>query len=439
MFITRRSGGLHWTWAAATGLAISLGALAASAEAPVADAGLLRDAQGSIMQGDATAKRVSLCFSGGSESQLTPLLDALKQHGLTASFFVTADELGQPKVAGLVKRAIAEGHLVGPRGDDHLLESRKALREVGATPADATAFALSARDAELQRERQEALRRDENIEFVVATEGAFLEADPSDRTSNGALFNLSLNPTGGATAIDQVISKCTALASLGYEFVRVDQLCATAMRPIPRDPRYPPHWWTPVSSEGAPSWEILPQAAGPGEVILSKRHELGLLSNFAATPFTLRGKKYASVEGFWQMMKFPEGADDPRATFAGLVWPHSREQVAAMTAFEANAAGDIGSKNMAKMGIDWVSFEGQHFPYRPAAPGEHYRLIVEAMRAKLDQNPKVKHVLLSTGDLVLKPDHHQEENAPAAWRYFDIWMEIRAELQQKTEQSHARK
>src|SRR5436853_3125026 len=76
---------------------------------------------------------------------------------------------------------------------------------------------------------------------------------------------------------------------------------------------YPAHWWAPVSTNGAPSWEILPQAAGPGEVILSKRHELGLLSNFAATPFTFRGKPYASLEGFWQMMKYPENADDPRA------------------------------------------------------------------------------------------------------------------------------
>ena len=62
--------------------------------------------------------------------------------------------------------------------------------------------------------------------------------------------------------------------------------------------KYPAHWWTQVSKDGAPTWEILPQEAGPGEVILSKRHELGLLSNFAPTSFTFRGKRYASVEGF---------------------------------------------------------------------------------------------------------------------------------------------
>jgi hypothetical protein len=40
----------------------------------------------------------------------------------------------------------------------------------------------------------------------------------------------------------------------------------------------------------------------------------------------------------------------------------------------------------------------------------------------------VKKVLLATGDLILKPDHHQEPNAPAAWRYFVILTQIRAEL-----------
>ena len=65
-------------------------------------------------------------------------------------------------------------------------------------------------------------------------------------------------------------------------------------------PRYPPHWWTPVPKNGAPAWEILPQEARPGEVILSKRNELGLLSNFAATPFTFRGQRYASLEGIWR-------------------------------------------------------------------------------------------------------------------------------------------
>jgi predicted NAD-dependent protein-ADP-ribosyltransferase YbiA (DUF1768 family) len=191
---------------------------------------------------------------------------------------------------------------------------------------------------------------------------------------------------------------------------------------------YPAHWWTPIDDPRKPGWEILPQAARPGEVILSKRNELGILSNFAPTPFTLRGRRYASVEGFWQMMLYPEGADDPRALFPGLQWPHTRQQVAQMTAFEAKNAGTVAEKNMEKMGIDWVTFEGRRMPYRSARKAEHYHLIVEAMRAKLDQNPEVRKILLSTGNLILLADHVQEKNPPAEWLYNRIWMELRSEL-----------
>ena len=184
----------------------------------------------------------------------------------------------------------------------------------------------------------------------------------------------------------------------------------------------------PVPKEGAPSWEILPQEAGPGEVILSKRHELGLLSNFAPTPFTFRGKRYASLEGFWQMMLYPEGPDDPRAKFPGIEWKHTRDEVAQMTAFVAKDAGTLAEQNMAKMKIDWVTFEGKRMPYRSMTPGAHYDLIVAATRAKVDQNPEVKKVLLLTGDLILKPDHYEEPNAAPEWRYFEILTRIRAGL-----------
>ena len=198
-----------------------------------------------------------------------------------------------------------------------------------------------------------------------------------------------------------------------------------------RDSRYPPHWWTPVPKAGAPEWEILPQEAAPGEVILSKRHELGLLSNFAATPFVFRGKHYASLEGFWQMMLYPEGKDDQRARFPGVEWKYTREQVAEMTSFEAKSAGTLAEENMKKMGIGWVTFEGKQIEYRPADSGEHFRLIVGATWEKVRQNPDVKEVLLRTGDLILRPDHHQEPNAPAAWRYYEILTQIRADLQKE--------
>jgi hypothetical protein len=66
--------------------------------------------------------------------------------------------------------------------------------------------------------------------------------------------------------------------------------------------------------------------------------------------------------------------------------------------------------------------------YRTAEPGDFYELIVAATREKVRQNPEVQKVLLATGDLILKPDHHQETNAPAAWRYYKILTQIRTEL-----------
>ncbi len=75
-----------------------------------------------------------------------------------------------------------------------------------------------------------------------------------------------------------------------------------------------------------------------------------------------------------------------------------------------------------------MSFAWSRFDYRAKEPGEHHRLIVAAMRAKLVQNPGVKKVLASTGDLILKPDHRQQPDDPPEWRYFEIWMQLRAEM-----------
>ena len=218
---------------------------------------------------------------------------------------------------------------------------------------------------------------------------------------------------------------CTVVALLLATAAQADSAA------VPRDPKYPAQWWTPVPTNGVPSWEILPQEAGPGEVILSKRNELGLLSNFAATPFEFHGKRYASLEGFWQMMKYPGSSNDLRATFPGLEWKLAREQVSQLTAFDAKHAGTAADANMKKMGITWVTFEGKRLEPRSTTSDEYYKLIVEATREKVRQNPEVQKVLLATGDLILKPDHHQEPDAAPAWRYYEILTAIRTELQKQ--------
>src|SRR5271169_2194130 len=114
----------------------------------------------------------------------------------------------------------------------------------------------------------------------------------------------------------------TLMSGLYYRQVRITilLLMLAAAGHAQTGRTYPARWWTPVPEDQKASWEILPQAAQPGEVILSKRNELGILSNFAATPFNFRGQRYASVEGFWQMMLYPEGANDLRAKAPGIAW-----------------------------------------------------------------------------------------------------------------------
>jgi hypothetical protein len=217
----------------------------------------------------------------------------------------------------------------------------------------------------------------------------------------------------------------------GWNGPALTSTAGTTAAPATKDAQYPAHWWAEITKEGAPAWEILPQEAGAGEVILSKRNELGLLSNFAATPFTFHGRRFASLEGFWQMMLYPEGEDDPRARFPGLEWPYTRDEVAQLTAFDAKRAGKLAEENMVRMGITWVSFEGKRFEYRSTVPGIHYQLIVDATWAKVLQNAAVEKVLLATGDLTLKPDHHQEPKAPPEWRYYEILTAIRSELRRQ--------
>ncbi len=213
----------------------------------------------------------------------------------------------------------------------------------------------------------------------------------------------------------------TILVVLGFSFI------STISFALGRSD-YPSEWWAPVDPSTAPAWEILPQAAAEGEVILSKRTELGIFSNFAATPFIFEEKSYASLEGFWQMMKFPDDliSQDPRNSYP---WTLTREAVSQLTGFEAKEAGNEGSKVMKDLGINWVSYKGEQMPYRVLEKARHYDLILAATREKLAQTEGLKELLLKTGTLQLKPDHHQGEDTPPAWKYYEIWMLLRDELQ----------
>ncbi len=215
---------------------------------------------------------------------------------------------------------------------------------------------------------------------------------------------------------EEVLMKFAVLMVALYSFV-------SAANP------YPDTWWTPVLDKNVPSWEILPQSAAreKNEVILSKRNELGILSNFAAAPITILGTRYASLEGLWQSMKYPESTSDLRMKILGA-WPMKRSEVAALTAFEALKAGKEAEKLMVANKINWVSFSGFKIDYKGNDSEAFYEVIEAATRAKIDQNPEVKKTLLATGDLILKPDHHEDKDGTKAWKYYEIYMKLRGDL-----------
>lgn len=176
-------------------------------------------------------------------------------------------------------------------------------------------------------------------------------------------------------------------------------------------------------------WEILPQDAKSGEVILSKRTELGIFSNFGATSFTLDGIHFASLEGLWQSLKYPDPSLNEDARFEISEWPYTREEVQNMIGFEAKRAGTQANQIYAKHELVNVNWLNHFFDYVDYGEGSdyHYELITRALRAKLDQNKGLWDLLLKTKCLKLRSDHTPSPNEPASFRYFEILMLLRNE------------
>jgi peptidoglycan/xylan/chitin deacetylase (PgdA/CDA1 family) len=88
------------------------------------DSGLsaLDFAEGGIIRGPRDRKRLALLFTGGDYGEGTAkILDTLKARHLHAAFFVTGGYLAQDSHEPLLKRVVAEGHLLGPHSHGHLL------------------------------------------------------------------------------------------------------------------------------------------------------------------------------------------------------------------------------------------------------------------------------------------------------------------------------
>ena len=77
---------------------------------------------GGIVRADRSRKQLALVFTGGDYGEGTaPILDTLRDERVPASLFVTGGFLRRPAQAKLLRRAVREGHYVGPHSDQHLL------------------------------------------------------------------------------------------------------------------------------------------------------------------------------------------------------------------------------------------------------------------------------------------------------------------------------
>ncbi|MEQ1758595.1 MAG: NADAR family protein [Vicinamibacterales bacterium] len=141
---------------------------------------------------------------------------------------------------------------------------------------------------------------------------------------------------------------------------------------------------------------------------VSSRHPdagVRLLSNFAATPFDLHGKPYASVEGFWQSLRAPSPGD--RARIALLSGPAAKH---AGAAYPAPSHVRLVDREVA-----WGS-------------PEHWDLMREACRAKFSQVEAASAALLATAPRPLQHRTRVDSRSIPGRVMASIWMGLRTEL-----------
>lgn len=137
------------------------------------------------------------------------------------------------------------------------------------------------------------------------------------------------------------------------------------------------------------------------------RAEFEPLANFAPTRFELDGQTFASLESFWQSLKF-DASDE-------------RTEVANRT---AAAARQIGRS--AKL-PDHIKYFGQ--VVIPGTP-DHWRILQRAARAKFSQNPAAREALIATGERPLYRDLPKPDPLLPSAVQSEIWLTLRSELRQ---------
>jgi predicted NAD-dependent protein-ADP-ribosyltransferase YbiA (DUF1768 family) len=177
--------------------------------------------------------------------------------------------------------------------------------------------------------------------------------------------------------------------------------------------KYPPHWWP----SGLPN---------NNELILTDANELGVLLNHSSSPFWFNKKRYESIEGFWQMMKFPDPDlnRDPRTK---KIFPFTREEVAKMSERKAQEAGKQADLLLKELNVNGVSFEGKKMVSCSNIQSDLYYLLKKAMVKKYRYNQDVRRILKATGNLTLTTEKDLQECQGPEWKTGQLWMKIRKE------------
>ena len=109
--------------------------------------------------------------------------------------------------------------------------------------------------------------------------------------------------------------------------------------------------------------------------ILFRSHDpcVRLISNLAHTPFVLHGRSYASMEAFWQGLKWPDES--------------KRAEIAALHGHEARLAG------AGAVAAEFISY--QSCEIKVGSP-DHWNLMRDACSAKFTQHDQAREALIST-------------------------------------------
>jgi predicted NAD-dependent protein-ADP-ribosyltransferase YbiA (DUF1768 family) len=138
---------------------------------------------------------------------------------------------------------------------------------------------------------------------------------------------------------------------------------------------------------------------------------IALIGNFADTPFILDERKYASVESFWQGLKFEREAD--------------RRRIAAMPGRQARKAGDEAGYGPT------VTYADEAIP---VGTWPHWALMERACLAKFTQNGDARAALLATGRRPLQHKMRRDSRSIPGTIMADIWMRIRGRLRNDAEE-----